>query len=163
MTLPVQHQHVLYPTSRCHQPELSLTCRNSFSPFRSNKTEPTPPRARATDTSCITHTGAKNEPPPLEVDEDGRVVLDAAVRLLRLGERLPVAPPSVPTLRAAVARHQAFEAKTAQVCADAAAWQAWHAARAAAKASGADAAAAAAGTSAPPPLHCTQCCTARYS
>lgn len=72
------------------------------------------------------------EPPALEIDEAGRVLLSSAQDLVAVLPSLRVAPPSASAAAAAVSRQAAWEAKTVQICTGAASWRAWHAAQTAA-------------------------------
>lgn len=72
------------------------------------------------------------EPPALEIDEAGRVLLPSAQDLVAALPALRVAPPSASAAATAVSRQAAWEAKTVQICTGAASWHAWHAAQTAA-------------------------------
>lgn len=94
---------------------------------------PAVPAAMFKENEDLEAAGALNEPPALEVDDDGCVVLASAQELVAMVSQLAVTPPSAAAVLAAVARQAAFEEKTAKICADATAWEAWHAAHAAAE------------------------------
>lgn len=74
---------------------------------------------------------SQHEPPALNVDENSRVMLESAQQLVALAAHLTVIPPLMEAAAAAVAAQEAFEEKSAQICADAVAWEAKHAAQAA--------------------------------
>jgi hypothetical protein len=82
-----------------------------------------------------------HDPPALDVDDDGRVLLASARELVAGLDALVVSPPSADAVRADVARQAAWEERTAAICADAAAWEQWHVQRSAAGAAAAAAAA----------------------
>lgn len=68
------------------------------------------------------------EPPALDIDESGRVLLSSAQDLVTALSALLVAPPSAEAVTSAVARQAAWEAKTVQICSGASTWHAFHAA-----------------------------------
>lgn len=77
------------------------------------------------------------EPPALDIDESGRVLLSSAQELIAALPALHVVPPSAEAVTAAVTKQAAWEAKTAQICNGAGVWHAWHATQCAAGASAA--------------------------